>query len=470
MKNQEVKAKFNTPTIFIIFGGTGDLSRKKLFPSLFDLYRKGRLPDACYIVGAAHSDYDTDSFRTLVSEHLADDTARDDFLSRISYVRGSFDKPDMYTVLEQELSRIDQNIGQCSNKLFHLSVSPGFYESLLSNLHESGLAKPCDDEFGWTRVLIEKPFGNDLTSARELDGLLARLFKEEQIYRIDHYLAKETIQNIIMFRFANILFAPVWSAQYIDSIEINLHEQIDADTRGRFYDGIGALRDVGQNHLLQMFSLIAMDNPGIFDAQHIRKQRASVLERTTLSTEGNAVQGQYDGYREVEGVDPASKTETYFRLEAQIDSDKWRGTHFYLSAGKALDKKCGQITVTFKEPTPCLCDETVDEQGQYNKIIFDIQPEEKITVRFYAKAHGFENAIVPKDFTFAYDHDETGTDEIDAYERVLHDAIIGDQMLFTSTGEVVAAWEAMMPVLEKWQDADPVVYPKGSDPSQITAL
>ena len=466
MGNKSVQEKFNTPTIFVIFGGTGDLARKKLFPSLFDLYRKGRLPDACHIVGVAHSDYDLDSFRKLVSRHLADDPAQAAFLDQVSYVRGSFDAPDLYGVLETELKRIDDQIGQCSNKLFHLSVSPRFYEPLLENLHKSGLAKPCDEEQGWTRVLIEKPFGNDLKSARTLDGLLARLFKEEQIYRIDHYLAKETIQNIIMFRFANILFTPVWNANYIESIEIKLHEKIDVDTRGKFYDGIGALRDVGQNHLLQMFSLIAMDNPGTFDAAHIRKQRASVLERTVLSTDGDAVQGQYKGYREIDSVDSNSKTETYFRLGAKIDSDKWRGTKFRLSAGKALQSKCGQIIVIFKEPDPCLCDETTDSQGQYNKIIFDIQPAEKITVRFFAKSHGFKNSITPKDFTFSY-HDEETVDEIDAYERVLHDAIIGDQMLFTSTEEVVAAWEAMMPVLEKWQGEEPTLYPKGSDPSTI---
>lgn len=468
MKNS-LEKKFNIPTIFVIFGGTGDLSRKKLFPSLFDLYKRGRLPDACHVVGVAHSDYSQESFSTLVSEFLdGDEVQKKAFLDRVSYVRGSFDEQATYKSLAAEMQEIDDRIGQCSNKLFHLSVSPRFYDVLLNNLHESGLALPCDPENGWTRVLIEKPFGNDLSSARALDGLLGRLFKEEQIYRIDHYLAKETVQNIIMFRFANLLFAPVWNGRYIKQVELQIHETIDVDTRGKFYDGIGALRDVGQNHLLQMFALIAMDNPSEFDAEHIRRQRASVLERTILHADDPlAVQGQYAGYRDIDGVGEGSTTETYFRLRGEIDSDKWRGTDFILSAGKALDEKSTRITVTLKEPDPCFCDES-SLDGQFNKIIIDIQPEEKITVRFFAKDHGFDNNIAPKDFTFSYheSHDD-GVEEIEAYERVLYDAIVGDQMLFASTEEVQAAWKVMMPVLERWHGKDPVTYERGSSSNDI---
>ncbi len=467
MNNNEKSKRFNIPTVFVIFGGTGDLSRKKLFPSLFDLYKKNRLPEQFAVVGAAHSDYTEESFRKLVSEHLVGgDDKKNEFLSLVRYVRGSFDTKELYTGLRSELAKIDDDIGQCTNKIFHLSVSPRFYESLLEHLHNSGLAQTCDSENGWTRVLIEKPFGNDLVSARELDDLLGRLFKEEQIYRIDHYLAKETVQNIIMFRFANLLFAPIWNGEYIKKIEIELHETIDVDTRGKFYDGIGALRDVGQNHLLQMFSLVAMDNPGVFDAHHVRKQRGSVLERTVLDADAEiSVQGQYMGYKSIEGARANSQTETYFRLHGTIDSDKWRGADFILSAGKALREKSTRITVTLKEPLPCLCDS--DIEGQYNQIIFDIQPSEKITVRFFAKIHGFENKITPKDFTFSYHQEEVEIDEIDAYERVLYDAVIGDQVLFASTQEVHAAWKVMMPVLEKWQQKDPVVYKKGADPKEI---
>lgn len=462
-----IKAQFNIPTIFTIFGSSGDLAKKKLFISLFDLYSNEMLPDRFAIVGFAHSDYDDHSFRDYVQEILVghtEDYDHDDiekFISSISYVQGSFTDSEAFSALSEKLIALDDAIGQCTNKLFHLAVPPRFYDDLLRNLAHSGMTIPCSDDSGWTRVLIEKPFGKDAVTAQELDALLGKLFKEEQIFRIDHYLAKETIQNILMFRFSNRIFDPVWNHEHVEKVEIKLWEDIDVADRGAFYDGIGALRDVGQNHLLQMLSLIAMEHPGEFTSKEIHKSRARVLGDLCMSDTEHLMRGQYEGYCDIQDVADDSETETYFHITAQINNDRWKDVPFILESGKALHKKLTQIVVTFREPEPCFC--VGPEHTQNNKVIFDIQPEEKITVRFFAKEHGLLTNIAQKDLAFSY-HADREVREIDAYEKVIYDAIIGDQVLFTNTDEVKHAWAFISSVMEKMQDVPLTTYKRGTLP------
>lgn len=468
MKDQKkLKAQFNVPTLFTIFGASGDLAKKKLFIALFDLYITELLPDRFAIVGFAHSDFTDDSFRQYVAEILAghqddyDATAIDRFVQNIFYVQGSFSEPEAFSTLSEKLIALDDTIGQCTNKLFHLAVPPRFYDELLRNLAHSGMTIPCSDDRGWTRVLIEKPFGKDAATAQELDALLGKLFKEEQIFRIDHYLAKETIQNILMFRFSNRIFDPVWNHEHIEKVEIKLWEDIDVVDRGAFYDGIGALRDVGQNHILQMLSLIAMEHPGTFNAKEIHKSRARVLKDLRAVVTNDLSRGQYEGYQATDGVAEDSQVETYFHITAKIDNERWQDVPFTLEAGKALHKKLAQIIVTFREPEPCFCEG--DDHTQNNKVIFDIQPEEKITVRFFAKEHGLLTNIAQKDLAFSY-HEDREVREVDAYEKVIYDAIIGDQVLFTNTDEVKNAWTFISSVMERMQDTPLTIYEKGTLP------
>ena len=464
-----IKAQFNIPTLFTIFGATGDLAKKKLFISLFDLYDNEMLPDRFAIIGFAHSDYTDETFQKYVGDIIrahdgkCDQAKVKSFIKSIYYEQGSFTDPEAFSTLSEKLISLDDMIGQCTNKLFHLAVPPSYYDELLRNLAHSGMTIPCSDDQGWTRVLIEKPFGRDAQTAQELDELLGKLFKEEQIFRIDHYLAKETIQNILMFRFSNRIFDPVWNHEHVEKVEIKLREDIDVEDRGAFYDGIGALRDVGQNHLLQMLSLIAMEHPGEFSAQEIHKSRARALKDLRLSETENFVRGQYEGYQDIKGVTENSQTETYFRIGARVDNARWKDVPFILEAGKAMHKKSTKIIITFREPEPCFCDG--ENHMQNNKVIFDIQPEEKITVRFFAKEHGLLTNIAQKDLAFSY-HEDRSVREIDAYEKVIYDAIIGDQVLFTNTDEVKHAWTFISSIMEKLQDVPLTIYKRGTAPQK----
>ncbi len=346
------------PTIFVIMGITGDLASRKLLPALLTLYSKRLLPPRFAIVGFSRRAFNREEFREFIRDRLnvkpgqfrEEDVKH--FLDHMSYEQGLFDQADSYTRLATRLTSIDDRWGQCSNKLFHLSVPPNLYEGILNHIASSGLSKPCDDKLGWTRVLIEKPFGNDIHTARTLDQLLGKLFKEEQIFRIDHYLAKEALQNIIAFRFANSMFEPLWRADFIDKDHIKLFERGGMEGRGAFYDPIGALKDVGQNHMLMMLALMAMDRPATFSAKDIRKERARVLGKLQSISSGNLgkriVRAQYVGYTNEHGVNPQSRTETYVRVEAHIGSSRWKNVPFYLESGKAFAESKTEIDVYFK--------------------------------------------------------------------------------------------------------------------------
>ncbi|MEY2664891.1 MAG: hypothetical protein RIT04_699 [Candidatus Parcubacteria bacterium] len=474
----------DTPTIFVIFGVTGDLAGRKILPALLNLYVKKELPTRFSIVGFARRPFTREEFRQLIRDnmHIRPGQFREEdvkhFLDHMSYEQGQFDAKEAYVTLAQKLKSIDDSWKQCSNKLFHLATPPSLYEAILDRLSESGLTVPCGGDLGWTRILIEKPFGNDVDTAKALDKKLGKLFKEQQIFRIDHYLAKESMQNILAFRFANTLFEPLWNRHHIDKIHIKLFEKIDIEGRGALYDSVGALKDVGQNHLLQMLALVAMDEPVSFEATPIRKERARALSRlrpiTKRSVTKCAVRGQYEGYMREPGVKPDSQTETFFRLETYVDNARWKNVPFFLESGKAMSESRVEIDVYFKNPGRRTRDRGVLERQ--NVLTFRIQPDDGIKIKFWVKTPGYTRGgagaaeiashidqLEPKTLKFRYSEVSDFATLPDAYERVLHDAVIGDQTLFASTDEVVAAWKFITPIVNVWRTGVALTfYKKGA--------
>lgn len=463
--------KHNTPTIFTIFGATGDLSRRKLMPALLDLYQQGLLPESLKIVSLGRRAFSDKEYRAFVKEsiqkkeHGYSNKELDNFLELIVYHLGDFTAPESYKELSEKLISIEDEFGQCSNKLFYLAVPPSHYSIIFRQLADSGLTVPCSSEEGWTRILVEKPFGKDIKTAKELDKTLKLLFKEDQIFRIDHYLGKETLQDILTFRFSNLIFEPVWNNKYIERVEITLHENIDIQGRGSFYDGVGALRDVGQNHILQMLALVAMEEPESFNAKEIRGKRADALKDIELLSEkdiiNHVVRGQYDGYLKEDGVSTDSQTETYFKIKAFVNNKRWKGVPFYLESGKALDKKKIEINIYFKESESCFCPKQDIGHRHTNILTFRIQPDAGISVVFWARKSGFTTEIEAKELSFSYKGTENEKN-INEYERILFNAIIGDRTLFTSTEEVTAAWEFITSISKGWDELELHKYDKGS--------
>ncbi len=463
------------PTIFTIFGATGDLTKRKLIPAIFQLYKDGHLPPLMHIVGFARRPLSDEDFRAYVRELVPkeDEHAAEEFSRMFSYRSGDFTDSAAYDQLAQLLGKQDDVWNTCANKLFHLAVAPEHYEGILHYLSTSGLTIGCGPDEGWTRVIVEKPFGKDLATAEQLDTLLGTLFREEQVYRIDHYLGKDTVQNILAFRFSNVFLEPAWSARTIRRIRVRIHETGDVADRGAFYDGVGALRDVGQNHMLQLLALFTMENPGTFDAHSIRSARAAALaaleamdiQDITRST----MRGQYEGYGQEKGVEKDSQTETFFRLEARLQLPQWRGVPIILESGKALAKSAVEVIVEFRHHTPCLC-----PTGTHftNILRYEVQPQEKITMSFWAKKPGSEMVIEEKAFSFDYGTAFGEGDFQDAYAKLLLDAIEGNQTSFVSTEEIIASWKFIDPVIRAWQeDAVPLVsYAKGASPEDVIAL
>lgn len=459
------------PTVFVIFGITGDLASRKLLPALLALYAKKLLPSRFAIIGFSRRSFNREEFREFIrskmnirpGEFNEEDIKH--FLDHMTYEQGFFDTMPAYERLKERLAVIDARWGQCSNKLFHLSVPPNLYEGILTHLANSKLTVPCDDLSGWTRVLIEKPFGNDIETARSLDKLLGKLFDEKQIFRIDHYLAKEALQNILAFRFTNPIFEPMWRREHIDKVHIKLFEKDGVDGRGSFYDKIGALTDVGQNHMLQMLSIIAMNRPKTFSAEDVRKERAKIMGqlkkigRKELKTK--VVKGQYAGYRSEQGVDPVSSTETYFRIEARLASPRWKGVPFYLESGKAMAESKAEIDIYFKNNSKLHPNPDRDADGP-NILTFRIQPDECIKIRFFVKTPGYGFSVEPKTLRFKYSDSESFASKPNDYERLIHDAFIGDQMLFASTDEIMASWKYVTPILENLDQVPLTLYEKGT--------
>lgn len=456
----------NTPAAsFVIFGATSDLARKKLMPALLDLFVKNLLPKHFRVIGfSRRPDWTDNDFREFVRDsikkkkHQHPANKINKFLRNLVFQHGYFDELDAFRQLRRKLLETDKNIKACANKLFYLAVPPSFYGKIFTNLKKSKLTGKYEDE-NCARVLVEKPFGRDLKTAIALDKKLAALFNEKQIFRIDHYLAKETMQNIVAFRFANSLFEPVWNRNHIARVEIIFHEKEGVTGRADTYDGIGALRDVGQNHLLQMLALIAMEDPIELDAQKIRQERARVLENLQPISAKNlsryAQRGQYRGYSREDGVAPNSQTETFFRTQAYIGNQRWQGVPFILESGKKMKETRKEIKIYFKEKETCVCD-LGDNQCLENVLTFQLEPNEGISTLFWAKKPGFTMEVEPRQMHFSY---HEGKEMItDAYEKILYDCLRGDQMLFASTEEVLAAWRFITPILKNFNKIPLKIY------------
>ncbi len=466
------------PTIFIILGITGDLSGGKLLPALLNLYVKKELPAKFAVVGFSRRPFTREEFRDFIRKHMnikAGQYKEEEikhFIDHMYYEQGDFDSASSYGHLSHRLNSIDESFKQCSNKLFHLSIPPSLYESVFINLHNSGLTIPCVGNEGWTRILVEKPFGNDIETAKKLDKKLGELFNEDQIFRIDHYLAKEALQNILSFRFSNSIFEPLWNKDHIDKVHIRLIEKIGVGSRGATYDSIGALKDVGQNHLLQMLALIAMEAPESFTPSGIREERAKILKdlipMNAKNISNQTVRGQYEGYRREIGVKEYSQTETYFRLESYINNSRWKNVPFFLESGKELSETKAEINIYFKDTSRARKNynqnsEKIDEldMEKQNILTFRIQPDEMIKIRFWVKTPGFSMDVEPKTLKFKYSDFQSLSILPDAYERVLYDAIIGDQTLFTSTNEVLYAWKYITSIISHWHTVPLTIYKKG---------
>ena len=449
------------PTIFVIFGITGDLSQRKLLPALFNLFINHLLPKKFKIIGFSRRGWSDKELHTFVEKTLAlkksDKHTPEliaDFLSHIEHANGIFDDSKSYIALKEQCEKIDAKFGQCTNKLLYLAVSPTFYETIFENLASSKLNVPCGGDLGWTRVLVEKPFGKDTETAQKLEKQLARIFQETQIFRIDHYLAKETMQNILTFRFSNAIFEPIWNAEMIEKVHIQVSEQNGVQDRGDFYDGVGALRDVGQNHVLQMLALIAMDRPVSMHGNDVRRKRADILKNLvfTKNALSQTVRGQYQGFVNEKGVSLQSKTETYFKLPAFIKTKRWKNVPFILESGKYMKDARAEITVYFKK----------QKCTEQNRVCFKIQPDEGIEVVFWVKKPGFEKEHEQKVLSFSYEASKLENQVPDAYERVLFDCVRGDQTLFASTEEVKYSWKFITPILAQWQKLPIMPYSQGS--------
>ncbi len=447
----------SVPTILIVLGATGDLMAKKIAPALYQLYKGGHLPKLFTIYGFARREMSHDEFRHLVKRELVQKGIRevdDSFLNLCYYHTGNFEHKVDYLALAKTLGHVDAEWQACSNKLFYLAVPPIYYASIFKKLADSKLSEPCSDKTGWTRIIVEKPFGKDLKTAQELDAMLGKLFKEEQIYRIDHYLAKEMLQNILVFRFNNNLLEGMWDNKHVESIEMKLYETLGVEHRGSFYDGVGTLKDVGQNHLLQMVALSLMDRPKSFSSPHVRAKRTELLQSlphlTMAAIKKNTVRAQYTGYQTIAGVQKNSQTETYFKMQFSLNHPRWKGVPITIESGKRLPEARKEVVITFKHPKKCSC--PTDGPHYKNTITFRMEPKEEIIINFWAKKPGLTMDVREADFQFTYS-DSAGVKQqyTHEYERLLLDCILGNQLLFLSTDEVAAMWKFIDPISAAWE-------------------
>ncbi|MCD5381311.1 MAG: glucose-6-phosphate dehydrogenase [Candidatus Pacebacteria bacterium] len=457
------------PTAIVIFGGTGNLAETKLLPSLFDLYVNQMLPDSFTIIGLSRKDISHKEYQSFVKKSIEakievkDEQQLADFCSRVRYAAGSFDDMASYNRVKDLLTEFDTELGQCTSKLFYLAVPPSLYSGIFEKLKESDAMALCDEVDSWSRLLVEKPFGSDLETAEALEQQLCQLFAENQIYRIDHYLAKGTIENIISLRFANSILSDSWNGSQIESIDIKLFEGQDVSTRGSFYDGIGTLRDVGQNHMLQMLALLTMKPANVHSAEEMRTGRLEALQALSMHDDDLCVRGQYKGYRETGGVNPESKTETYFKIRTHIDTELWKDVQVTLESGKALTKSFTEATVTFRSTDLCSCDADLAGHKHNNVLRITFSPEQSIKLTMWIKEPGFDFKLHERELVLSEYTGELFRSP-EAYERVLHDCIIGDQTRFVSGDEVRAAWEFITPILKSFKELPLLQYEKGSVP------
>lgn len=460
------------PCSVVIFGTSGDLARFKLLPALCALFNDGLLPENFALVGFGRSEVDVTELARSACEKpkgqmFANGAAKppreaaEGLVSKMRYVRGNYDDPESFRRLKEELDHLDRERGTKGNRLFYLAVPPSAFPPIVDSLGRAGLV--CDpEEERWSRVVVEKPFGRDLQSARELNHKARSVLDESQIYRIDHYLGKETVQNLMVFRFANAIFEPLWNRNHVDHIQITFAESIGVNGRGRLYEQIGVIRDIVQNHLLQVLNLVCMEPPITGDADNIRDQKVLVTRSLRpmdyRSAKRDVVLGQYEGYRREEGVAEDSVIPTFMGARVFLDNWRWQGVPVYLRAGKALQRRVTEVLIQFQTIPVCVFSRKQCDRIKPNVLILRIQPEEGIALRFGLKQPGEPPTIVPADLDFRY-RDAFGAETPDAYVRLLLDAMRGDQTLFTRSDEVEAAWEFVDPILRAFEKDPPERLP-----------
>jgi len=451
------------PFVIVIFGATGDLAQHKLIPALFSLYKNKQLSEQFHIVGFARRPFSDEEYSHMLGDELAfhNDPAWKDFAKNIYYQQGLFDESAGYEQLIQKLNTFDEKIGACITRLFYLATPPDNYETILTNLHETKLSEGCGSHFAKAprdkqdakqiaRVIIEKPFGKDLKTAQNLDKKLSKMFDEKQIFRVDHYLGKETVQNMLAFRFANSVFEPVWNNQYLDHVQITWAEKEGIGKRGKFFDGVGMLRDVMQNHLLQMMATVTMEQPKSFEKEAIRDARANAIKAiqrlTPQESAQSVVRGQYTGYKDEKDVSQDSATETFVAMKLFVDTPRFSGVPFYVRAGKKMPKEKMEISLVFIQKCHILFKEYgCPEIG--NVLTIRIQPDEGISLRMIAKKPDPKLSLETVDMSFSY-HQSFGGHGADAYEKVLLDILKGDQMLFNRSDELESSWQLISNILE----------------------
>jgi glucose-6-phosphate 1-dehydrogenase len=465
------------PHVTVLFGATGDLSHRKVFPALAQLWRTNLLPTDWALVAIGRRPYDDGTFRMDIAESLhrncrvqLDEEAERQFLDRVFYHRGDFDDDALYDSLTGKLEDMHLEHDTRSNLLFYLATQPSAFPTIVGQIGRCGL----DHEVhagGWRRIVVEKPFGRDLDSAKRLNREMLKVFRESQVYRIDHYLGKETVRNLMVFRFGNGIFEPLWNRRYVDHIQITVAETIGVEERGAFYEETGAARDVLQNHLLQLLSLVAMEPPATFAADALRDEKLKVLRAIAPPTRHDVardiVRGQYDkgwvagvpvkAYREEPEVDKESETETFVAARFEVDDWRWSGVPFYLRTGKRMAKRASEIAIQFRDvPHRLFADANTDPQP--NLLAIRVQPDEGILLRFGSKVPGLGLDIRPVTMDFTYGT-AFSTDAPDAYETLILDAMLGDQSLFTRADEVEAAWSIVTPMLDGWLDMPAPAFP-----------
>jgi len=454
------------PSSLVIFGVTGDLSRKKLMPAVYDLANRGLLPPGFALVGFARRDWDDQDFMKVVYDAVKEN-ARTEFhedvwaqlAEGIRFVSGTFDDDAAFATLKSTIDELDRERGTMGNHAFYLSIPPKAFPQVTEQLRRSGLAEQRDDR--WRRVVIEKPFGSDLKTARELNAVVESVFPPDSVFRIDHYLGKETVQNILALRFANQMFEPLWNANHVDHVQITMAEDIGVGGRAGYYDGIGAARDVIQNHLLQLLALTAMEEPISFDAADLRNEKEKILASVRLPEDlgTGTARGQYGGgwqggekvlgFLDEDGMNPDSLTETYAALRLEIDTRRWSGVPFYLRAGKRLGRRVTEIAVVFKRaPQYLFAASQTAELGQ-NALVIRVQPDEGVTIRFGSKVPGVGMQVRDVTMDFGYGHAFTEASP-EAYERLILDVLLGDPPLFPRHEEVELSWKILDPIEEYW--------------------